>query len=130
MPHVFYNPNPGKDFTIDCVVRAISKLFDFDWDTAYLRLAVQGFEDKSMPTADKVWGHYLHRNGYRRHIIPDTCPDCYTVKDFCEEHKEGFYLIATGSHVITVVDGDYCDTWDSGDETITYYFEDNEATKA
>ena len=125
-----YNPNPKGRHTDDCVVRALTILLDCDWDTAYLKLATTGYELKTMPTTNYTWETLLKHEGFTKRILPDTCPDCYTVKDFCEEHKEGFYLIATGSHVITVVDGDYCDTWDSGDETITYYFEDNEATKA
>lgn len=123
MPHIFYNPNPGKDFTIDCVVRAISKLMDMDWNTTYLKLAAQGFEDKSMPTADKVWGHYLRRNGYRKYIIPDTCPDCYTVASFAEDHPVGRYLVKTHEHVVAVVDGNYYDTFDSGYEVPIYYWE-------
>jgi hypothetical protein len=65
----------------------------------------------------------LKRQGYKQESLPNACPDCYTVSDFCNEHKQGKYLLATGSHVIAVKDGDYYDTWDSGDEIPVYYFE-------
>lgn len=42
MPYIYYNPNPARKDTIDCTVRAISKLMDMDWDTTYLKLSVQG----------------------------------------------------------------------------------------
>lgn len=122
-----YNPNPKARHTDDCVVRALTILLDCGWDEAYLKLATAGYELKTMPTTNYTWESLLKKEGFVKRILPDTCPDCYTVKKFCEEHKDGFYLLATGSHVVTVVDGDYCDTWDSGDEIITYYFEDNEA---
>ena len=60
--------------------------------------------------------------GYNRYVIPNTCPDCYSVKQFCEEHPHGKYLLATGTHVVTCIDGDYYDTWNSGDEIPIYYF--------
>ncbi|MBR0092838.1 MAG: hypothetical protein IJP92_14190 [Lachnospiraceae bacterium] len=53
--------------------------------------------------------------------MPDTCPRCYTVERFCEEYPEGTYLVATGTHVVAVVDGNYYDAWNSGKEQITHY---------
>lgn len=118
----FYNPNPLKKIVGDCVVRGICKLMNQSWEDTYIDLTMQGFSMYDMPTANHVWGEYLLGNGYRRHIIPDTCPYCYTVKDFCREHPTGKYLLAMGSHVVAVENGDYYDTWDSGYETPIYYW--------
>lgn len=78
---------------------------------------------KDMPSSNNVWGEYLKQKGFRRAVIPDTCPSCYTVKDFCFDNPSGKFLLATGSHVIAVVNGDYYDTWDSGEEVPIYYWE-------
>lgn len=120
---VEYNSNPDGAIVGDCVVRAIAKLMDIDWETAYTGVVSQGYSMRDMPSSNAVWGAYLKRNGYKRHTLPDTCPDCYTVKDFCRDYSTGKYLLATGTHVVTVVDGDYYDTWDSGNETPLYYYE-------
>ena len=32
-----------------------------------------------MPNGNVIWGSYLLSHGFSRHIIPDTCPLCYTV---------------------------------------------------
>lgn len=76
-----------------------------------------------MPSSNHVWGTYLVGEGFSRRVIPDTCPDCYTVKDFANDHRWGVYVLATGDHVVAVEDGDYYDAWDSGDEIPTYYFQ-------
>lgn len=121
-----YNPNPANKRAGDCVIRAITKILDIDWEEAYLGVALQGFVEKDMPSINHVWGSYLKHKGFKRHIIPDTCPDCYTINDFANEHPKGAYILATGSHVVAVVDGSYYDTFDSGEETPMYYFERGE----
>jgi hypothetical protein len=69
-----------------------------------------------------VWSKYLFENGYVRYAIPNTCPYCYTVRDFCKDHPVGKFLLAIGKHVVTVIDGDYYDTWDSGDQVPISYW--------
>ena len=123
MPFIRYNPNPEHKYVPDCTVRAISKLMDTDWDTTYMALTVQGFMDKSPFIDDKVWGQFLRKNGYRVMPLPDLCPYCYTVREFANDHPHGRYLVKTHEHVRAVVDGDYYDTGDSGDEVPLYYYE-------
>lgn len=69
-----------------------------------------------MPSSNKVWSTYLKEMGYKRFVLPETCPNCYTVKDFCRDHKQGSYLLSIGDHVVTAIDGNYYDAWDSGNE--------------
>lgn len=40
--HIYYNLNPDQNLVGDCVVRAIGKLTDMDWDTTYLKICIQG----------------------------------------------------------------------------------------
>lgn len=116
MSYVYYNPNPAGKRVGDCVIRAVSKLTRQGWHETYLAIALQGYALCDMPSSNNIWGAYLRRIGYRRFVISDTCPDCYTVRDFCTDNPTGDYLLATGSHVVTVIDGDYYDAWDSGSE--------------
>ena len=119
---VYYQINPYGEDVGDCVIRALTKITGNSWDNIYIDLAILGFEMKDLPSSNKVWGKYLKRLGFRRYIIPDTCPDCYTVRDFCEDHPDGEYILATGSHVVAVVSGSYYDSWDSGGAVVIYYF--------
>lgn len=122
MSFKYTNPNPDKNLVGDCVIRAISIANEQDWERTYVELALQGFMMHDMPSSNHVWGTYLHAKGFNRYIIPNTCPNCYTVSEFCKDNPDGEYILATGSHVIAVISGDYYDTWDSGDETPIYYW--------
>ena len=119
----FYNPNPKKQCVGDCTVRAISAALDEDWSTAYLDLCAIGMEMCDMPSANAVWGAYLRRIGYRRYMVPDTCPDCYTVGRFADEHPEGTFILALSGHVVCVQDGVIYDSWNSENEIVLYYWQ-------
>ena len=118
----YYNPNPERSDVGDCVIRAICRITGRSWRDVYAGIAAQGYFDYDMPSGNAVWGEYLQKHGFRRRVAPDTCPVCYTVKDFCEDHPSGEYIVATGTHVVAVVDGDYYDTWDSGDKIVEYFW--------
>lgn len=119
----YYNPNPSNKSVGDCTVRAISKALDQTWEKTYVGLALEGFIRGDLPNADSVWGPYLKAQGFTRRLIPDTCPDCYTVATFAEEHPQGTYILSMpGRHVVAVVNGAYYDSWDSGDECPVYYW--------
>lgn len=88
----------------------------------YIRLCLQGFIMCDMPSANHVWGTYLRENGFERHLIPDDELEVYTVRDFCKDHPYGIYVLSLSSHVLTVIDGNYYDSWDSGEEIPIYYW--------
>lgn len=120
MSYLPYNPNPSRNLVGDCVIRAVSLITNQDWETTYVGIVTKGLEMHDMPSSNAVWGAYLHDKGFVREGIPNTCPDCYTIKDFTEDNPYGIYLVATGTHVVAVIDGDYYDTWDSGNEIPIY----------
>lgn len=118
-----YNINPQRKNVGDCTIRAISKALDQSWEETYTGIALEGFAMCDMPSANHVWGAYLRSKRFTRKIIPESCPIDYTVKDFSKDNPQGTYILALSGHVVAVVDGDYYDTWDSGDETPIYYWE-------
>lgn len=120
------NKNPLKKRVGDCVIRAISTVMDDSWDRTYLGIVAEGYALKDMPSANYVWGSYLSKHGFYRNVISNTCPSCYSVRDFCDEHKKGRYVLATGTHAIAVIDGNFIDTWDSGDEVPLFYWKRSE----
>ena len=122
MAWIEYQPNPLRTHGNDCTVRAISKAMDIPWDEAYWLIAAEGYICKDVPSTNDVWGAALRRMGFKRHNLPQPCPDCYAVEDFAREHPEGTYILCTGSHVVALVDGDWYDSWNSGDEVLAYCY--------
>lgn len=116
MAFIEYNPNPTGRKVGDCAVRAVAKALGVDWEMAYVLIASNGFAMGDMPSSNSVWGAVLRQNWFYKMAIPDSCPDCYTFKDFAQDNPSGIFVLGTGSHVATVVNGDLYDAWDSSDE--------------
>lgn len=113
------NPNPCGRYVGDCVVRACSILLNQSWEQTYLELCITGFEECDMPSANHVWGKYLEKKGYECNPIKGR-----NIADVASELKRGRYLLATGEHVVAVIDGDYYDAWDSGNEFPIYIWKE------
>lgn len=115
----FCNPNPCHVLVGDCVIRACTISLDSEWRKVHSDLSFLSRARCNMPSANVVWGEYLESRGliYRVPGFPQT------IQQFCREHPTGCYTIGTGGHAVTVIDGDWYDVWDSGDERVLYYFE-------
>lgn len=118
-----YNPNPQGRRVGDCVIRAVAKATGASWDAAFAELAAQAQAMGDMPSSDAVWGAYLKRRGFTKHLLPESCPECYTAADFARDHSRGVYVLAFGGHVATVKDGILYDSWDSSNGIPIYYWE-------
>lgn len=116
------NANPGKKRVGDCVIRAIAIATGKPWLEVYDELYLVGRSRYDMMSANETWGAYLYRLGFEPFLLPEACPECITVRKFARYFPEGAYIIGTGSHAVAVVDGDYYDTWDSGDTFPRYFF--------
>lgn len=116
------NPNPGHKEVPDCVVRTISIALNRRWVDIYDDLCRLGRTEYNMPSADAVWGKYLYQMGFEPFLLPESCPQCVTVKLFTKMYPRGVYIIGTGSHAVAVIDGDYYDSWDSGNEIPSFFW--------
>ena len=117
------NPNPKRKHVPDCVVRAVSIALGLSWYNAFDGICAVAREDCSMPSDDNVWGHYLYKMGFRPVKLPNECPSCITVGEFCRMYPKGVYIIGTGSHAVAIIDGDHYDTFDSAHDVCSFYWE-------
>ena len=123
---IYTNPNPFNKNTGDCVIRAIAVITESTWEKAYIDLCAEGLAQGDLPNESSVWGNYLKKRGFKREIISNSCPECYTIEDFINEYPQGEYVVCTGSHVVAIIDGLIYDTADSSLCTpIFYYYKEN-----
>ena len=122
MEYVLTNPNPLNNDTGDCVIRAMCIAENREWDDVFLDLMVDAFQKKLIIEDNRLWIEYLHRLGYQRVNIPDTCPDCYLIRDFARDNPQGVYIVGTGTHLVTIINGVIYDTYNSAEKVPIYYF--------
>lgn len=118
----YYNPNPVGRRTEDCSVRAIAKALGISWDDAHDLLSYASKQMGTIMNNNDVISAVLRQNGFYRESLPNFCPNCYRVKDFARDNPRGIYILGTGGHVVTVVNGDWFDIWNSGDEVPQYFW--------
>lgn len=128
MMYQFYSPNPVRPEggIGDCAIRAIAKALGISWEEAYTKLTANGFLMGELPNNDLVWGSVLRQNGFSREVIPNTCPECYTVRQFSDDHPHGTYVVKSDGHVATIVDGVLYDSWDSSFNVPIYFWKKGE----
>ena len=125
-----YNPSPVGRQVGDCAVRALTKAIGTDWGKAYAELAMMGYSMNDMPSSNAVINAVLKQYGFRRQAIPNTCPNCYTISEFADDHPTGTYVVGTGNHIVTVENGTLYDSWDSGNEIACFYWEEEPKDQA
>lgn len=107
----------------DCVIRALTKALEMEWKAVFNELVPYAIEMQAMPNnkvcyekyiADKwlVWYGCKAKKGCKRQ----------TVSTFTKSHKSGVYILRVAHHLVTVVDGNYYDTWDCGDKAVYGYW--------
>lgn len=113
------NPNPCGRFVGDCVIRACSIVLDQSWEQTYLELCIVGFMECDMPSANHVWGKYLESKGFKCQPYMGN-----NIRETASQLRDGRYILATGEHVVAVIDGNYYDAWDSGGEIPIYIWKE------
>lgn len=123
----YFNPNPSKRETGDCVVRALCKATGDSWDDMYKKLCDIGFELKVMPNNDLAWKEYLKTHNFIEHKVSNKKGSKRpTVYSFAQEHKKGTYILRVANHIVTCSDGYYYDVWDSGKKSVYGFWEKKE----
>lgn len=117
--YINYDANPSGSPTGDCVIRAIATITRRPWRDVHWDLAILSNQRCKMMDDNVIWHEYLKNLGFRIYAIQDPY---MRIKVFCNSHPYGEYILGTGRHVVAVIDGDYYDAWDSGNEFPVFYW--------
>lgn len=122
----YYQPNKKdiKDKYADCVIRALTKVMNKTWIEVFNELIPYAIEMQCMPNEKACYERYLKDNGFEYHGISNKKGSKRpTVESFTKEHKVGTFFLNVANHVVSVMDGTYYDTWDSGRCCLYGYYE-------
>lgn len=95
----------------------------YDWNKTFLSLVSLAYEECDMPSSNAVWGKFLVQHGFEYHDIMSKCFNCYTIRDFADEHPKGTFILGTQNHAVCLRDNVLLDTFNSGNLIPSYYFE-------
>lgn len=121
----YYQPNKMdlKDQYGDCVIRALTKAMDLEWLEVF---------DQMQPLSRELQVPFNCKPCYEKYITSKSFSYVGvsnkkgskrpTVKQFANQHREGVYILRVAHHLVTVVDGIYYDTWDSGHKSLYGYW--------
>lgn len=122
----YYQPNKRdlKDEYGDCVIRSLTKALNKEWLDIFEELIPYAREMQAMPNNKVCYEKYLSDKGYKWvGISSKKGKRKPTPQTFYKDHPTGIYILRLSHHLVTVVDGYFYDTWDSGDKSVYGYWE-------
>lgn len=94
------------------------------WLEVFNEHITYAIEIQCMPNSKTCYESYLKDNGFEYHGISNKKGSKRpTVESSIKEHKAGTFFLNVANHVVSVVDGIYYDTWDSGQCCLYGYYE-------
>lgn len=116
-----FNPNPKERNIGDCTLRSYCAAFGISWDKSFDIASKVAKENSSMIqyVADKVLTEEFNcvvDEKYNKKTVKSK--DRIKVNEFALSHPYGTYILHVPKHQVTVVNGEYWDSWDSGDKKI------------
>ena len=122
----YFNANPKKRITTDCVERAVCTGLDIPYNQVVMEMAETHCQTGYDPGSNEGINLYLKTKGWVKHNQPKKeNGKKYTGKEFCKNIAEpGKRYIANigGNHIVAIVNCKVYDIWDSTDCCIGIYW--------
>ena len=131
----YYNANTRNKDVGDCVKRAISLALGRDYDevSAELNKLKHDLHAEAF-NLPWVYSRYLRKFNIVPENLNPTAENSVTESEFAEAHPNGTYILEVGKaklssysrfksyppadHLVTIIDGDIYDSWDSSDDVV------------
>ena len=126
MSYKYYQPNKKdlKDEYGDCVIRALTKALNMEWLQVFDEMQPISREMQVPFDCRPCYEKYIESKGLKYIGISNKKGTKRpTVDRFAKDHTTGTYILRVAHHLVTVVDGIYYDTWDSGEKSLYGYWE-------
>lgn len=119
----YYQPN--KNQAPDCSIRALTKLLDKDWFVVFDYLVGIARKNQDVLISTSTFEEMLSDFNYQKYSFTrkGTKP---RLREFAKEHNKGKYFCYVRSgytmHCVCLDNGDWYDSWDSGDCKMVSYW--------
>ena len=122
-PYHYYNCNPQRRLTDDCVIRAISSATGDSWEQTMKELAEYSIKTGYMLNTPECYGKYLKDKGFVKQKQPIYSNNTKMRFKDCVKKFDGHAVCHCGQgHVTYVADNSVWDIWDTSDEVVGIYF--------
>lgn len=118
----YYNANPAKKETNDCVVRAICTAYGKGWTDVNDELHEIAKSTFSVFNDKEVYETYL-KNNDAVYIKTMQKYKRITTGEFAEIYKTGIYILRLAHHLTICIDSVILDTWDCSTKTVYCAYE-------
>ena len=119
----YYNCNPYRVHTDDCVIRAITAGTGRSWEDIVSSLSKYMLKYGYMMNTPETYGMYLKDNGWVRQEAPTKSKGkCMTVGEFVKNFEGHAIVHVDDNHVTYIADGNIWDLWDPSEHIIGEYW--------
>lgn len=108
----YYNANPKRLLTDDCVIRSISVAEGISWNECQEKLSILSRE------AGKVLNDANFVEDYLDDRYPRKCYKYITVGELAKICPKGHFLVTTNGHITAIVNNIIVDTFDCSNYTV------------
>lgn len=124
MAYKYYQPNEKAEKKMgDCVIRALCKAYNLTWLEAFRELIPYAEAIQDMPNSKKVYSKYIKdKGGCWNGIKVEKGQKRMTVKELAK-YTRGTHIARLANHIVCIIDGDWYDSWDSGNKTVYGHWE-------
>lgn len=119
----FFNANPKRKVTSDCVIRAVCTLLDEPYDDVTRDMVEFGLAKGYAYNDPKCIDLYLKSKGYTKQKQPRKADNTkYTGAEFCKVFKGRCVANIGGHHIVYISGGKVFDIWNSTSKCIGNYW--------
>ena len=123
---IYHNQNPKNRITGDCVIRAISKALNLNYNDVLKELCEIQIKTGYSIDENRTIEKFMNQHGWikmkQERKIDNTK---YTGKEFCEQiakHNKNYVANIGGHHIVAICNKQIYDIWNCSNKTVGIYY--------
>jgi hypothetical protein len=119
----YYNSNPNKYKTSDCVIRAISTALDKSWDDVLKDLTLYALKYKYFINCEELYEIYLKDYKWKKHKAPRKRNEKpYTLREWLKTFNKEAIVTIDENHLTYVNNHIVYDIWNCTDNEVGVFW--------